>query len=107
MSFLKLNFKVEEQAKLVWSKEILSFVESVFTIENDSVLEMYLNDMHEKSLKKQEQLANPTIINYFNQKLLTFSAYLLEENVSYMHTDGNENKVLSSWYPTIYFYDIA
>lgn len=52
MAFLKLNFTDDEQLKL--NKEIISSVESVFTIENDSVLEMYLNDMHEKSLKKQE-----------------------------------------------------
>ena len=52
MAFLKLNFTDDEQLKL--NKEIISSVESVFTIENDSVLEMYLNDMHEKSLKRQE-----------------------------------------------------
>ena len=54
MSFLKLNFTVDEKDKLAYSKEILSSVESVYTIENDSVLEIYLNDMHEKSLKNQE-----------------------------------------------------
>ena len=54
MSFLKLNFTEDEQSKLAWSKEILSSVESVYTIENDSVVEMYLSDMHEKSLKNQE-----------------------------------------------------
>ena len=52
-------------------------------------------------------MPNPTVISFFSKKLLIFSAYLLEENVSYMHTDGNENKVMTSWYPSIYFYDMA
>ena len=54
MAFLKLNFTPDEQARHVMSKEIVSYSDAIFPIEDDSVLELYLNDMHEKSLKKQE-----------------------------------------------------
>ena len=54
IAFLKLNFTPEEQVALVQSKQIVDNAESIFTVGKDSVLELYLNDLHEKELKKQE-----------------------------------------------------